>query len=532
MRRFLKAPLSALLCLVLLLSLLPCSASATGGDTAPGTETSEPEASQAAGAEQGKQAKDISDVRLLTKSKSFPNTFRLFDHEMYLWEPSNGAGYLTFSSEEGIGSLYIMFAKLPGEYIVKDEDSGKEVTCGQDGFLHEFVDLVALFGTAPKSVTLSFKRSTSIHEIYVFTEGEVPSFVQKWKKPLEKADIVLFSTHADDEHLFFAGILPYYGEELGYDIQVVYFTGHHNYKPEERNMEALNGLWNVGIEHYPVFGPFEDFLVKYYAESAYVMYQNQYGRSKKEMLEFVVEQIRRFQPIVAIGHDPKGEYGHATHMVYSELLSEAVQISMDAEQFPKSAEEYGVWDVPKTYLHSLQSQEIILDWDKPLESFDGMTAFQVSIRKGFASHVKQVKDFEWYYKGYSNAKDLPFFGPCNFGLYRSTVGEDVLKNDFFENVKSHAELDRIAAEELRRQEEERLKAEEEARRKAEEEARKLAEEEARKKAEEEARIKAEEDAKRAAEAARQRVLVLSSVGFVGLVAAVITIMVLILKKKK
>ncbi|MBQ4178508.1 MAG: DUF4406 domain-containing protein, partial [Elusimicrobia bacterium] len=42
---------------------------------------------------------------------------------------------------------------------------------------------------------------------------------------LKQADMMLFSTHADDEHLWFAGLLPTYVDR-GYDIQVVYFTNH------------------------------------------------------------------------------------------------------------------------------------------------------------------------------------------------------------------------------------------------------------------------------------------------------------------
>jgi LmbE family N-acetylglucosaminyl deacetylase len=42
------------------------------------------------------------------------------------------------------------------------------------------------------------------------------------------ADLVLFSAHGDDEHLFFAGLLPTYAEERGYRVQVVYLTDHRN----------------------------------------------------------------------------------------------------------------------------------------------------------------------------------------------------------------------------------------------------------------------------------------------------------------
>lgn len=517
MKRFLRPLMAAFLCAVMLLSLPPMDARA----------------------EETLQAEDISSTALVEQTSGFVNLGRLFDKEFYLWNRVYGPCSLTLRHEEGIGSLYVMFAFIYGEYTLTNLDTGDTVTCGQNGFLNDYLDLVALFGSAPKRVKLSFDHdSVVIRELYAFTEGEVPSFVQKWKVPAEgETDLVLFSTHGDDEHLFFAGILPYYAVELGYNVQVVYLTDHHNNNGDVRNLEMLEGLWNVGVDTYPVFGPFEDF---FFGEEAmiYMGFQS-FGWEKEDLLSYVVENIRRFKPIVAVGHDFNGEYGHGQHMVYADLLAEAVEISMDPEQFPESAEKYGVWDVPKTYIHLLWDNYIVMNWDQPLEAFDGKTAFEVSIYQGFASHKTQVPDFAWYYAGYSRAIDLPLHNPCYFGLYRSTVGADVEKNDFFENVTTHAEQKRLE-EEARKAEEERLA--EEARR--EEEARKAEEEAARLKAEEEARLKKEEEAKRLAELEAQQkaqlqqeaaqrknkiiVITASSVLALALIAAVLLI---ILRKK-
>ena len=34
--------------------------------------------------------------------------------------------------------------------------------------------------------------------------GELPDFVQIWNPPCEKADMMIITTHSDDEQLFFA----------------------------------------------------------------------------------------------------------------------------------------------------------------------------------------------------------------------------------------------------------------------------------------------------------------------------------------
>ena len=477
MKNTLRSAIAAFITCLLLFSFFPIAISADGPE----------------------EAEDISSTALVESSKGFVNLPRLFDKEFYLWNRVYGPCSLTLKHDEGIGSLYVMFAFTYGEYTVTNLDTGDSVTCGQYGFLNDFLDLVSFFGSAPKRVKLSFDHSNVvIRELYAFSQGEVPSFVQKWKPPVEgNADLVLFSTHGDDEHLFFAGILPYYAVEMGYNVQVVYLTDHHNNAGDVRNLEMLAGLWNVGIENYPVFGPFEDFL---FGEKAmvYLGFQG-YGWDKNDLLGYVVENVRRFKPIVVVGHDFAGEYGHGQHMVYAELLAEAVEISMDPDQFPDSAQTYGLWDTPKAYFHLLKDNQIIMDWDRPLESFGGKTAFEVSIYQGFASHKTQVPDFSSYYRGYSRAIDLPENNPCYYGLYRSTVGEDVLKNDFFENVYTHAEQKRLK-EEAARAEEERLAEE---KRKAEE-AKRAEEEAARLKAEAEAKAKAEEEAKRLAELEAQQ----------------------------
>ena len=195
----------------------------------------------------------------------------------------------------------------------------------------------------------------------------------------------------------------------------------------------------------------------------------------------------------------------------------------------------GLWDVPKAYFHLYEENPIVMDWDQPLESFDGETAFEVSVYRGFQCHRSQIADFAWYYTGFPNAISLTKYNPCYYGLYRSTVGQDVEKNDFFENVPTYAQERK--AEEERLAEEARLKAEEEARIKAEEEARRQAEEEAKRKAEEEARLERERaEAEAAAKAAEAKRILRQKQILVGSAAALlvlaVVLIVLICRRKR
>lgn len=429
------------------------------------------------------QATDLTNYGLFTNSSGFFNLDCLYDGVLEWGPTAKLPASLTMESEEGIASLYIRFAVNCGEYTITDPNTG-ESHLWEHRFLHDFVDLRELFGYAPYSVTLSFESGTvTINELTAYSYGEVPEDVQRWQTPKDgETDLVLFSAHGDDEHLFFAGILPYYAREMGYQVQLVYMTDHHNNDGITRMREILDGLWTAGVTNYPVFGTYEDFY-RWGIDNAYVAF-NQQGVTRDELIGFVVENLRRFRPKVVIGHDFAGEYSHGQHAVYADVLAAAVEISMDPAAYPESAERYGTWEVPKAYFHLYEENPIVMNWDIPLESFDGLTAWQVSSRYALQKHVSQIDDLEkedvtWYFGNNYSAASVGRFTPCNYGLYRCTVGPDVEKNDFFENLTTHAQD--AEAEAIRQAEEEaaRLEAEEAARQASEEAARLEAEEAAR-----------------------------------------------------
>ncbi len=361
---------------------------------------------------------------------------------------------LKLTSGNGIASLYIVFDRIPGEWIISD-GSDSEV-CGKNGFLHEYTDVKEIFGYAPKEISITFEKSdVSVSEISAFGEGTVPSWVQIWELPCDgETDLMLCSTHSDDEQLFFAGILPYFAGELKLNVQVVYFTSPFSY--HDRPHEQLNGLWEVGVRHYPIYGDVRDKYSETKADA--YSHQKSYGITKDDIVEFQVEMLRRFKPLVVVGHDFAGEYSHGQHMINTETLTEALELAADETKYTESADKYGVWDTPKTYIHLYKENPIVMDWDQPLESFGGKTAFQVT-QDGFSHHKSQ--HWTWFYgwiygkngNKITKATEIKTYSPCKYGLYRTTVGLDSGIGDMFENLTSYKE-----------QEEERLRLEEESRR--------------------------------------------------------------------
>jgi len=411
------------------------------------------------------QAADISDETDF--SGTGYNSFGfLTDKDDLSYRKSGGDTSIVLKNPEGMGSMYLMFDYEYGEYTIRDNNNNKAITAGTYSFLHEFIDLEAGFGYTPTSVTIEFANgAVQLSEIYVFSTGQTPDFVQKWEPPLDgKADLLMMPTHGDDDQLYFAGLLPYYAGELDCAVQVAYLTDHRCYT-NLRIHEMLNGLWVTGVENYPIFGFRLDFRIDDLQRS-YQVYANN-GISKADLVGFAVEQFRRFKPQVVVGHDINGEYGHGMHLIYADIIMDAVEISNDPDSYPELAEKYGVWDVPKTYLHLLQDNPIEIDYDIPLESFGGLTAFQVTQKYGFPCHVTQQKyrNF-WIWLNGSNgeitkATQIEKYNPSKFGLYRSIIGEDIQKNDFLENIVTYEEQERLEQERLEQErlEQERLEQE-------------------------------------------------------------------------
>ena len=93
-----------------------------------------------------------------------------------------GTGTVTVNRVGGIDSIYVLHDTPPAEWYITDPTDGKTVPCAVNGFLHEFIDIDELFGKSPETLVLTFADGSSVCDIYAFSDGDLPDFVQKWKK--------------------------------------------------------------------------------------------------------------------------------------------------------------------------------------------------------------------------------------------------------------------------------------------------------------------------------------------------------------
>lgn len=363
------------------------------------------------------EAADLLDISLeLSNAKS---ASALLD-DSYSSSVSFAAGdTVTVTAPDAMYGIYIKWNAVPDSWTLSYGDT--TVPCGQNGFLHEFIAVPE--GTT--SCTITLNANESICDIYACSKGTIPDNIQVWNPPCEKADFLVFSTHADDEILFLGGVLATYGGEQKLAMQVVYMC-EFNSTAKVREHEKLDGLWRSGITNYPINGNFPDRYCETLDGAKKIYDYN-------ELLSFVTENIRRFQPMVCVTQDLNGEYGHGGHIILANAVSEAVTISMDSSQFPESANAYGIWDVPKTYLHLYQENAITLNLRVPLANMNNETALEVAAA-AYKEHVSQ--QWCWFY-----VSDDYEYSCADFGLYRSTVGNDT-GNDMLENIKTYEQQEK------------------------------------------------------------------------------------------
>lgn len=324
---------------------------------------------------------------------------------------------VTIQAPEGklIGGLELKWRTIsPPGVIVKTEQKGKWVEVLRDGPKYATQYITLPEGLSTVRITAQ-KGKLELCEIAVLTQGDAPRHIQVWRDAPEKVDMMLFSTHPDDEVLWFGGLLPHYAGELKKDVLVINAVYAHYY----RRQELLAALWTCGVDIYPVMLGYPN------QQDSMEEILREWEVKNRQPKDKMVALIRQYKPDVVVLHDVDGEYGHTAHITFSWLGRQGVERAADAAEHPASAEEWGVWDVPKTYIHLYAENQLRMDWHQPLSAFGGRTGLEIAA-EGFACHATQQE--RW------RVEDGGEWDNALFGLWRTNVGPDKLKNDLFENI--------------------------------------------------------------------------------------------------
>lgn len=269
------------------------------------------------------------------------------------------------------------------------------------------------------SVTIRADASLALSTMAAYGEGDIPDYLP-WEPTPDKADYLLIAMHPDDDALFLGGVIPLYEAQQGREGVALYLAS----RVRVRVNEAMAGAWTMGLRSLPVFGGFPDIPPEYRAK-----FEDTFRQA--DVVRYLVQRMRQYRPEVVVSHDLNGEYGHWQHALLARAVLEAAPLAADASYDPDSAEQYGVWEVKKVYLHLYAENRIALPVTEPLSAFDGRTAVEIAAA-AFACHQSQLPSRH-------AVTNEGVYSLADFGLAYTTVGTDTPGvNDLFEHIDPSA----------------------------------------------------------------------------------------------
>ena len=320
-----------------------------------------------------------------------------------------------------VAAVYWEWWRIPGRALVEClNEAGEVVYTREYGSVIRFITVFPEEGVREVRMTV-LEGTGDLTELFVFNPKQV-TLEQKavdWQEPLEKADIMLVEAHGYDDVLVFGAVLPTYTDR-GYAISVA----DMGCDTIGRQRESSGGSYLSGLRNFKTFFEFKDHL-----KVTYELYTKTWlEEDPRDPEALLVAEIRRVKPEVVITYDlVNGSINHGANKLTAEITVKAVADAADPTLFPESAEQYGAWQVKKLYIHMYDQNQIFIDVDTPLDSFEGKTARQVAAEGMYkwkngaeAAKIQNIRSGKYH--------------PSDYGLYFSTVGEDVEKNDFLENI--------------------------------------------------------------------------------------------------
>lgn len=367
------------------------------------------------------EAQDITERCTITVSNSSGDLKKMFDGSYTSKWVSSHRGYVQVDAPEGesVHGLYVNWSHYITTWRVEAQDaSGQWVTVyeTEDQFHNQYIPLEGGYQSVRlKCLSPDYEHALHIAELKVLGAGEVPSWVQQWKNFTGKADLVLMVTDPGDEYLFFGGLIPHYVAQ-GKEVMLCVIV---NTSSQFKN-QLLDGLWHCGMTNYP--------YIAYFKPNMAVSARQQYATwSEVQFVRHVTRIVRIYDPEVMVTHALDGEGIDGGHKVCADAAIRAITAAVDNKyDVGYGLKLYGNWALPKLYLHAPATGEVTLDYNQPLDFFGGKTAWEV------AAEAYDIQDYQ-----NKLADTLPvdgIFNGASFTLQHSAVGEDVLKNDLFENI--------------------------------------------------------------------------------------------------
>lgn len=316
---------------------------------------------------------------------------------------------LTIESSGPVYGLYLCFQQKPDSYEIQvGRGGGWETWAEGNEYVHAFY---ALDGVRSVRILAhgDAKQTMGFNEVYVFGEGRIPDWVQRWEPTPEKSDVLFIAAHPEEELLYYGGAIPYYAAEQERTVAVALMS----YANTSRRSEFLNGLWSMGYRNYPVIGGFKTAKAKG-VKSAYKTID---GKNGEQVLKnWLAGVLSRTKPEVVVGPDEKGEGGNGQRMMLADACRKVFATSNG-------------WQPKKLYLHLYgdSGDQVVFDWNRPMEKLGGRTGMGLAYYAYLFHKTQDDQEKSVYRQGLNYPNNT-------FGLAESLVGEDLLHQDLLENI--------------------------------------------------------------------------------------------------
>lgn len=367
----------------------------------------------------GGESSNITKRAVFQRGGANKSTLRVNDNDMCTSIALEPGEHLSVRAgdKSRLGWLFLRFCGIPASFTVTEYD-GKDAVIRVQRIKATGISMpVELHEDCRLAVICPETEKLSLAEVTLFSRGTLPKNVPVFSESPEKTDMLIITTHPDDEWLFLGAVYPIYCGEQGHSGTFAYIT-----TPSwGRLHEALNGLYTAGVREFPFFLGFKDIDRSAPAE------QKAEFREEDVVLA-LVRLIRRVRPLVVVTQDPlKGEYGHWQHTVGASAAFRAVGLAGDATYDPESAAQWGAWSPLKLYQHMVTDNGITLECKASLSAYGGKSALSVA-KEAYKCHKSQLK------YSFSPSIEEGNYGDLRlYGLTYSAVGPDT-GNDMFEHI--------------------------------------------------------------------------------------------------
>ena len=252
------------------------------------------------------EAKDLTNACIISSPDKTTDKVHDGAYTSFWQSRTNEKPHLEFQTPEGESAqyLYICFAEMPEAWSIEEEINGEWQT-SIEGTTDYYHVLVALNGKNHfRLVGISEKKSyLKLNEVFVFSDGELPDWVQQWEPTPKKADLLLLVAHPDDELIWGGGHL------LDDKYLVVCMTRGND---PVRSAEFKSVMEATG----------DKYLILSYPDKI-GKDRSSWNYWKKDMEADIATVLNYKNWKQVATHNADGEYGHHHHQMTHQLVEEA-----------------------------------------------------------------------------------------------------------------------------------------------------------------------------------------------------------------